>query len=238
MNLKKFIIRLLICFMILLAGSKGLFEVSKLRNFQFFGELINRVETSEKIVALTFDDGPLPQQEEVLKILSEKKVPATFYVMGANIEKHPEEMKEIVASGHEVGNHSYSHERFLLKSQEFIADEIEKTNQLIRDAGYTGDITFRPPNGKKLFGLPWYLSKHDIKTIMWDVEPDTYYQGNAEAMVMYTLKNMKPGSIILMHPFCGEICTSDRQALPEIIDELKKQGYTFVTIQQLLSKHP
>src|SRR5690606_30411798 len=109
---------------------------------------------------------------------------------------------------------------------------------LIRDAGYTGDITFRPPNGKKLFGLPWYLSKHDIKTIMWDVEPDTYYQGNAEAMVMYTLKNMKPGSIILMHPFCGEICTSDRQALPEIIDELNRQGYTFVTIQQLLSNHP
>lgn len=228
--------KLAIILVLLVVMSKGLFEVSKMRNFQFFGELVSRVETTEKVVALTFDDGPSENIEEILKVLDEKKAPATFYVMGANMEKYPEQAKELVEKGHELGNHSYSHQRFLGKSQEFIAEEIESTNQLIRDAGYTGEITFRPPNGKKLFGLPWYLSKHHIKTIMWDVEPDTYYQGNAEAIVMYTLKTVQPGSIILMHPFCGEACLADRQALPEIIDELKQQGYTFVTIQQLLSK--
>lgn len=211
-----------------------LFQLSKSRTFQFFGGLTSRVETSKKVVALTFDDAPAPQTKEVLTILKEKQIKATFYEIGKRIEQYPEIAKEIVGAGMEVGNHSYSHERFYLKSQSFIDSEIQKTNTLIRNSGYRGEITFRPPYGKKLFGLPWYLSQHNIKTITWDVEPDAYVAGNSEEIINYTLDHVRPGSIILLHPFCEKECVADREALPDIIDGLKEKGYTFLTVNELM----
>lgn len=210
----------------------GLFQISKSRTFQFFGGLTSRVKTGEKVVALTFDDAPSESTADVLKILNDKNVKATFFVIGRELVKYPRIGKAIVFSGNELGNHTYSHERMVLKSPEFIADEIEKTNQLIRETGHTGEIFFRPPNGKKLFLLPWYLNEHRMKTIMWDVEPDTYGK-TPDLLVNYTLKNTKPGSIILLHPFCNA-CAADREALPRIIDGLIGEGYSFVTVSELL----
>lgn len=224
----------LLAIIILLVPLYGLFLLSKSRTFQFFGGLTHRVETTEKVVALTFDDAPTEYSNEVVDLLVEKNIPATFYVIGMNIEKHPEETKYIVSKGHELGNHSYSHQRFLLKSVSFIDEEIQRTNKLIKESGYTETITFRPPTGKKLFALPWYLSQHNISTIMWDVEPDTYVSGDKDAIVAYTLENTKPGSIILLHPFCKEQCRADREALPIIIDQLKSKGYQFVTASEIL----
>lgn len=216
-----------------------LFKISKSRTFQFFGEIVARVETDKKIVALTFDDAPTAHSDEVLDILAEKDVLATFYVIGENIEKHPEEARNIVEAGHELGNHSYSHQRFLLKPLSFVELEIEKTNQLIREAGYEGEVTFRPPFGKKLFLLPWYLSKHDIKTIMVDVEAETYMpklesdEEKKDFLSDYTIEQTKSGSIILLHPFC-ESCKSSRDAIGAIIDGLQTKGYQFVTVAELL----
>lgn len=208
------------------------FQISKSRTFQFFGGLTSRVETEEKVVALTFDDAPSPHVSEVLRILEEKNVPGTFYEIGENIEKYPTEARAIVEADMEVGNHSYSHQRFLLKSQSFIQEEIQKTNELIRESGYSGEITFRPPNGKKLIGLPRYLKQQNMKTVMWDVEPDTYYS-DKDNIVQHVIDHTRPGSIILMHPFCDS-CTADREALPIIIDKLKEQGYTFLKVADLL----
>jgi len=232
---KKGVIISSISMLTLLLFGYFLFQLSKSRTFQFFGGLTSRVETNQKVVALTFDDAPTLQTEKVIATLKEKQIKATFYEIGKNIEQYPGIAKEIVDAGMEVGNHSYSHERFLLKSQSFIDTEIQKTNKLIIDSGYRGNITFRPPNGKKLFGLPWYLRLHNIKTITWDVEPDTYVAGNAEAITKYTLDHVQPGSIILLHPFCEKECIADREALPNIIEGLKKMGYTFVTINELLT---
>lgn len=212
----------------------GFFRISKLRTFQFFGGLTARVETNDKVVALTFDDAPNEYSNEVVEILDQKNVKATFYTIGQNIETYPEETKYIVSHGHSLGNHSYSHQRFLLKSWSFIDREIQTTNQLIKNAGYQGEITFRPPNGKKLFLLPLYLKQHTIKTIMWDVEPDTFVSGDSQAIVGYTLEHTKPGSIILMHPFCETTCEADREALPQIIDKLHEMGYQFLTVSELL----
>ena len=91
-----------------------LFQVSKSRTFQFFGEIVPRVETSQKVVALTFDDGPTREKtEEILQILHEENVRATFYVMGAEIEKNQGELEKIIANGHEIGNHTFNHERMI-----------------------------------------------------------------------------------------------------------------------------
>lgn len=214
-----------------------LFQISKLRSFQFFGTLVDRVDTTEKVVALTFDDAPTEYTDEVLQTLADKNVKTTFFAIGQALEEFPETGKAIVDAGHEIANHSYSHQRFLLKSQEFIEYELKTTDKLIRETGYKDEIYFRPPNGKKLFGLPWYLSRNNITTIMWDVEPDTYNtktgKAGADFIVTYTIEHTRPGSIILLHPFCKN-CSSDREALPAIIDELRSRGYSFVTVAELL----
>jgi peptidoglycan-N-acetylglucosamine deacetylase len=191
-----------------------LFQISKSRTFQFFGTLVSRIETDEKVVALTLDDAPTFWSDEVIGLLDEQQVKATFYLVGKAIEKLSEQAKRVADAGHELGNHSYSHERFLLRSPQFIASQIEQTNSLIRKTGYIGHITFRPPNGKKLFGLPLYLAKNNITTIMWDVEPDTYVpdglneKEREDFIVNYTVENTRPGSIILIHPFCEKHCAA------------------------------
>jgi peptidoglycan/xylan/chitin deacetylase (PgdA/CDA1 family) len=212
----------------------GLLQISKSRTFQFFGSIVNRVDTKEKVIALTFDDGPETFTNEVLDMLQDKQIKATFYVIGERLKENLDIGKRIADEGHELGNHSYTHQRFLFKPLSFIDSEIQKTNQLIRETGYEGTITFRPPYGKKLLGLPWYLNKHNIETIMVDVEPDTYGT-TSDFFVEYTVANTKSGSIILLHPLCKP-CNEQRKSVPLIIDALKKNGYTFVTVSELLSK--
>ncbi len=233
MKRKKVIVIFLIVILVLLFACYSLFQISKSRTYQFFGEIVHRVDTDEKVVALTFDDGPTEYTADVLNTLKEKDVKATFFVMGRDLEDNLQVGKDIVSQGHELGNHTYSHQRMYLKSPAFIASEIENTNKLIRDTGYKEEIHFRPPYGKKLFGLPWYLSKNNIKTIMWDVEPDSY--GNsANFIVNYAIENVKPGSIILLHPFCKS-CNGQREAISEIIERLHTEGYKFVTVSELLT---
>jgi len=237
-HIPKYIRYILLCFgivCIFLILAYGILQLSKSRTFQFFGGLVSSVDTDKKIVALTFDDAPSPYSNEVVKILAKKNVKATFYVTGRNLEQFPQEGKNIVEAGNELGNHSYSHERFLFKSLSYIDTEIQKTNTLIRNSGYLVNITFRPPYGKKLLALPWYLKQYEMKTVMCDVEPDTYVAGNTEKIIQYTLEHTKPGSIILLHPFCEKECIADREALPKVIDGLLEQGYTFVTVSELLS---
>lgn len=226
--------------MLFLFAGYTLFLVSKSRTYQFFGTIVSSVDTNEKVVALTFDDAPTEYTEEVLNTLQGKQVKATFYVIGQSLEKLPDTGKRIVSMGHELGNHSYSHQRFYLKSQSFIDKEIQKTNSLIREAGFTGDITFRAPNGKKLFGLPWYLMRHNIVSVTFDVEPDTFAgkltdEKKTEFLVKYTLDHVKPGSVLLLHPFCSS-CTSDRKAIGQVVEGLRERGYSFVTVSELLMK--
>lgn len=230
---KKVIIITSVVFLLLLS-CYFLFLTSKSRSFQFFGKIVNRVNTSQKVIALTFDDAPSDKTGQILDILAEQGIKATFYVIGQEAEKYPDQLKAIISNGNEVGNHTYSHKRMVLKSPSFVANEIEKTENIIRNSGYIGTITFRPPNGKKLFILPWHLWRNNINTIMWDIEPDTYYQGYSHKIVEYTLDNIKPGSIILIHPFCGSDCNADREALPILIEQLKEKGYKFVTISELM----
>ena len=210
-------------------------ELSQSRTFQFFGGLVNSVETNEKVVAITFDDGPGVNTHEILDILRKHDVKGTFYLTGYEIEKYFEDASKIVQEGHEIGNHSYSHRRMVFKSPSFIKDEIDKTDELIRQIGYKGEITFRPPFGKRLFLLPQYLSKQDRNTIFMNIEPESYPEVAADAneIVNYVVKNIKPGSIILLHV----MYESRRESLDSvdgIITSLKKEGYTFVTISELL----
>ena len=133
------------------------------RCFQLVGELVCRGDGTRAQVALTFDDAPVPQTTEaVLATLAEKQVRGTFFAIGAQMAAQPQLAQRIVAAGHQLANHSWSHPRFLLKSPAFIAREIDDTEAQIRAAGHRGKAYFRPPYGKKLLGLPWALARRGI----------------------------------------------------------------------------
>ncbi|MFP3122217.1 polysaccharide deacetylase family protein [Ectobacillus funiculus] len=226
---------LLISVSVLLLSAYGLYKLMNARTFQLFGEVVSSLDTNQKTVALTFDDGPNDKADHVLYTLEQANIKATFFLIGDSIEKYPEEAKKLVQAGHEIGNHTYSHQRMIFKSPSFIENEIEKTDQLIREAGYEGEILFRPPYGKKILGLPYYLSKHDRKTIMWDVEPESYPEvaKSPETIVQYVLQHTKPGSIILLHIW--HYSKEEQSYIIENVTKgLKDKGYTFQTVSQLL----
>lgn len=211
-------------------------EFSGSTSRQLGGELVNRVETEEKVIALTFDDGPTPGfTKRVLDILEAEQVRATFFLVGEFIEANPLEAKRIIEAGHEVGNHSYSHPRMVLVDYASVAGELERTDELIREAGFTGTIHFRPPFGRKLFSLPRYLDDNGITSITWDVAPETWddkIQPKAE-IVEKVLQEARPGSIVLLH-----VMFPSREntiaAVPEVIEELRQRGYRFVTVSEML----
>ncbi|MGA4721064.1 polysaccharide deacetylase family protein [Fictibacillus nanhaiensis] len=233
--MKKIVIYVSVAIFLLIGLAYSGLKLSSSRDFQFFGGLVTSADTAEKVVALTFDDGPTDNTDEILSILKEEGVKATFFVTGREIEENLKEAKEIVAEGHELGNHSYSHERMVLKTPSYIRNEIESTDKLIRKAGYEGKIHFRPPYGKKLIGLPYYLDKHDRKTILWNIEPETYPEiaSDSTKIVKYVSRNIQPGSIILLHVMYDSR-TESMESVKGIITDLKAKGYTFKTVSEMV----
>lgn len=214
----------------------GLWSISRSRDYQLFGKLVNRVETDEKVVALTFDDGPTSKfTHQILAVLHDKDVVATFFLIGNEAKANIAEVRAIAAAGHEIGNHTYTHPDMTLADESKAAEEVEKTDAAIRAAGYQGDILFRPPFGKKLFGLPLYLAKHDRTTITWDVEPESYddIATDPQKITAHVLEKAGPGSIIILHVMYDSREAS-REALPHIIDGLKQRGFRFVTVSDLM----
>jgi len=212
-----------------------LWQVSKARTFQSMGKLVPRIETSRKIVALTFDDGPSAEvTRPLLDMLEKEQVRATFFVTGAELEKNMDRGIRIVAAGHELGNHSYSHTRMVFVSPSFVKHEIERTDELIREAGHQSEIHFRPPYGKKLFVLPYYLSQAGRTTVTWDVEPDSDADATAGEIARKAVEETRPGSIILLHVMYPNRIESYK-SVGKIITDLKSRGYEFVTVSELMT---
>ncbi|MET0172813.1 MAG: polysaccharide deacetylase family protein [Agrobacterium vaccinii] len=221
---------------VLLTAIVSLHVYSNSRTTQLFGDIIARVETDKPVVALTFDDGPSARfTKDVLTVLKDRDVKATFFLIGKETAENLPQARLIAEAGHEIGNHSYSHSNMAWMGPASVKDEIERTDAAIRAAGYQGEILFRPPYGKKLLTLPWYLSQHDRKTIMWDVEPESFPEvaDNPDTLAKYVIDNARNGSIIIMHVMYRSREVS-RQALPLIIDGLRQRGFEFVTVSKLI----
>jgi len=213
----------------------ALYFLCSSRSFQFFGEIYSQIDTDQKVVALTFDDGPSPKTDTILTILNNNNVKATFFLTGNSMHHYFLETERIFASGHEIGNHTYSHKRLIFRSYKTIVSEIEKTDSLIRKAGYKGDIHFRPPHAKKLLVLPYYLEQNERKTILWDIEPESIdkISANSDLMAQYVIENSRNGSIILLHPMY-DWDNESINAIEKIVNGLKNKGYEFKTVTELL----
>jgi peptidoglycan-N-acetylglucosamine deacetylase len=227
-----------VAILVVLAALASLQRLARSRTVQLFGTIVPRVETADRRVALTFDDGPtVAVVDSVIALLRARGVHATFFVTGNELAAAPDAGRRLVAAGHELGNHSFSHDRMVLKSQGFIRTEIVRTDSLIHAAGQRGPIFFRPPFGYKLAGLPWYLSRHGRTSVTWDVEPDSYPEvaATSNGIVRHVLDRVQPGSIILLHVWYPSRATSLGAVAP-LIDSLHARGYRVGPVRDLVGK--
>lgn len=206
----------------------------------FYGPVFSEAQTNRKIVALTFDDGPYPPYTgQILDILKEYHVPATFFVLGQNVEKFPDLARRIVAEGHQIGNHTYNHIDLLKADRQTIADQIDKTNKLI--AATTGQTprVVRPPHGFRDSVVIDVMAERGLKVVEWSVVSRDWTNPGADVIVSRTLSRVKNGSIILLHDGDGVAQAASREQTVEatrrIIKELLAQGYKLVTVDEILA---
>lgn len=203
---------------------------------KFQGTTVYKIEprNNEKVIALTIDDGPWPKTTvEMLDILKQNDVKATFFWVGSTLKSNPEIAKRVVAEGHAIGNHTWNH---LYKRMDAATakNEIEKTNELIYQTTGVKTSIFRPPGGYLNNGLAAYAKSQKNSVVMWSLtSADTDPRAKYQVFVKNVVKGAKPGAIVLMHDGGGNRERTVK-ALPEIITGLKQQGYRFVTIPQLL----
>ena len=181
-----------------------------------------------KQIAITFNDGPNPYYTRtLLEGLKKRGVKATFFVLGSEVEKYPDILEEIHEGGHMIGVHSYEHVNFGQIGDEAAKQQIEKTQEAIYavTGEYTGFI--RPPYGCWKDSLD---DKVDMIEVLWDVDPLDWATADADAVTQRILQNAKEGSIILLH----DASKASVQAALTVIDSLTKEGYEFVTVEELL----
>lgn len=186
-------------------------------------------------IALTFDDGPWPSiTSQVLEILKKNNVKATFFLVGKQVQKYPQLVKQIINEGHAVGNHTWSHQ-YHLYDEAAAAHEIDDNAALIYKLTGVKTSLFRPPAGILNNGLVAYAQEKKYAAIMWSVDSKDWRNRSftAQSLLKSVLKEAKPGGIILLHDGGGDR-SSTVKALPELIAQLKKHGYNFVTVPELL----
>lgn len=194
---------------------------------QLLGSHLAALATRRRSVVLSFDDGPDPASTPaILSALRARRVKASFFLIGERIERYPQLAARLVAEGHEIGNHSYSHPRMVLEHPFAYAREIDRTDRLIRRLGYRGTIDFRPPYGQKLVVLPWLLARRHKLSVLWSIDSRDWIDRDPEAIAGRVLSQVRPGSIVLLHDL-----PHTARALPRILDGLRQRGYSVRTLR-------
>ena len=203
--------------------------------FQLFGKMISCVDTDERVLALTYDDGPNPPYtDSLLDVLQEFDAKATFFAIGKNIEDNLETTRRMLAEGHELGNHSYSHKKLVNLSFETVRSEIQKTDDILSNLGVRSNIHFRAPYGLKRIKLPWELARRQKANILWNVDPKDYETADPDEIADSIIRNVEPGSIILLHDGGGNR-SQTVAATKTVLQKLTQEGYQFKTVSQLMS---
>lgn len=202
------------------------------------GSAKSKPDSKAKRVALTFDDGPDRKYTPlILDVLKKNEVKATFFVVGVQVSKFGDVLERIVKEGHAVGNHSWDHADLTKKTPEQIDEEIGKTDEAIRKAIGSGTDLFRPPYGANDTNVKKAAASAERKLVLWTVDTRDWSGSTPKEILEKIRKQTKPGGIILMHSFGGKGGKLDNtvEALPQVIDYLKSEGYTFVTVPELLA---
>ncbi len=207
------------------------------RSARIFGPSVYRGPGVRRSITLTFDDGPSPSTPRLLEYLASENIRATFFECGKNVERHPDIARAVLAAGHEVGNHTYSHPHLYLKSPGFINREIAQAQDVIgAKLGHTATL-LRAPYGQRWFGIGAVQKRLGLMGVMWTVIGHDW-EWPAERIAALVLEEATPGGIVCLHdgrgiepnPNVGAML----EALKRIVPVLKDQGYTFEPVTALL----
>jgi peptidoglycan/xylan/chitin deacetylase (PgdA/CDA1 family) len=193
----------------------------------------SRGPTDKPFVAITFDDGPHPQNTpRLLDMLRQRNIKATFYVIGRNVDLYPDIVRRTVAEGHEIGNHSYTHRLLTNMSDSEVLQEMSRTRDAIANATGVQPRTLRPPYGALLqrqrelvhnqFGYP---------TILWSVDPRDWQRPGSSVVTSRIVSGSGNGAIILAH----DLHAPTVDAMPATLDGLLRKGYQFITVSQMIA---
>ena len=199
------------------------------------------VVTSEKVVALTFDDGPsLEWTPKILDVLDKYNVKATFFMIGGHVLKYPEVARRVARGGHEIGNHTFDHHVLIYYKPEELIGEIKKAEKVIQETTNQKTVLFRPPKAWLTPTEKVIINKLGYKTILWSLNSKDWVNFDDKYIVRYLVHHIKPGDIILFHDSGGVLTTEggNRQetinSVARLIEKLKERGYRFVTVSELL----
>jgi|GEM_PF-1156454 len=190
-----------------------------------------------KHIALTFDDGPdLKYTPQVLDILKEKNVKATFFIVGIQINKYPEVVQRMVDEGHLIANHTYHHPNLNSLNKTEILEELDTTDALIESiVGFKPTIV-RPPYGAMNNTVKNVIEESGRSVVLWNIDPRDWASTPVKDMYENVMKNAKDEGNILFHSFGGKQIQNTVDLLPSVIDSLTEQGYTYVTAEHFVEK--
>ncbi|MDB4652756.1 polysaccharide deacetylase family protein [Akkermansiaceae bacterium] len=216
--------------------NKGLRNPNMNLPSQFSGQAVthSRGLSQQPYVAMTFDDGPHPQNTpRLLDILRARNIKATFYVIGSNVDRYPHIVRRIVAEGHEVGNHTYTHRKLTSLNDSEVRKEMRRTEDAIVRAAAVKPRTMRPPYGALLQRQrSLVFSDFTYPTIMWSVDPNDWKRPGPSVVRSRILGGAHNGAIILAH----DLHAPTIDAMPGTFDGLLSKGYQFITVSQLLAQ--
>lgn len=200
-------------------------------------EPIHRIDTKKKVVALTFDDGPdATYTPKILEVLHQYHVPATFFVLGSQVDKYPKVMQWITKAGHEIGNHGYDHYDLNKLTEQEVYDDIKRGERsILRTTGILAQ-NYRPPGGVMTHDVMNAVQASGYDLIHWSIDPKDWSLKRTASVIAKSVKsNVKAGDIILFHDG-GMNQKQTVAALRDLIKDLRAQGYRFVTVSQLLDE--
>ena len=194
--------------------------------------VVREWNTNRKLVALTFDDGPNPTYTpKFLELLKAENVRATFFLIGPNVKSHPELARQIAEAGFEVGNHSWTHPQFNRIGLEKVKEEVQKTSAEIVAATGIEPTVLRPPYGEANQKVQDLIGDANLHIINWSIDTNDWKKSSSvKSIVDNAVKNMRDGSIILMH----DRFDRSLEATEAIIKAGKEKGYEFVTVSELI----
>lgn len=198
------------------------------------GLVLNHAPTRAKVVALTFDDGPDPQTTpRILAILRRYHAHATFFMIGRQVQAYPELAQQVVAEGHTIGNHTETHPYLCRKSRAEVRGEIAECGRTLQRHLHMTSHLFRPPRGDWNPTIYREAKREGYHLVLWTVAVEHHEAKTPRAMAVRALRLVRPGGILLMHD--GTHCSREStvEALPLILDGLKKRGYRIVAVPEL-----
>ncbi|ATW25139.1 polysaccharide deacetylase family protein [Candidatus Formimonas warabiya] len=213
-------------------------HISRERGKHDFSGIVWAVDTPEKVISLTFDDGPDPEYTPmILDILEKNGIKGTFFTVGKQVEDFPEIAKMIVEKGNEIANHTYTHPRLNRLRMDQLNVELEKAHQAIVAQTHVAPTLFRPPGGFYNEAIVDLAKKKGYKVILWSWTQDTKDWANpgTNNIIKKVLKNAENGDIVIFHD-CGGNRMQTIKALQPVIDGLKKDGFKMITVSELLKK--